>query len=81
MRNWGFEENLSRHSSKYFVQDFRAKKIRGSVYQTKCKAKRKRFKDLSGIKIAKRMIKPNQDIIGEYCIKNDDSVMTVSDGN
>ena len=31
------------------------------------------------LKIAKRLVKTNQDIIGEQCIKNDDGVLTVSD--
>lgn len=29
-------------------------------------------------KIAKRMVKPNQDIIGAQCIRNDDGVLRVS---
>ena len=31
------------------------------------------------LKIAKRMVKTNQDIIGEQCIRNDDGVLAVSD--
>ena len=30
-------------------------------------------------KIAKRIVKTNQDIIGEHCIRNDDGVLVVSD--
>ena len=30
------------------------------------------------LKIAKRMVKTNQDTVGEQCIRNDDGVMAVS---
>ena len=29
--------------------------------------------------IAKRMVKTNQDIIGDQCLRNDDGALTVSD--
>ena len=31
------------------------------------------------VKIAKRMVKINQDILGEQCIRSDDVVLAVSD--
>ena len=33
------------------------------------------------VKIAKRMVKINQDILGEQCIRSDDVVLAVSDEN
>ena len=57
---------------------------RSTIYQAKCKAVRKRLivwwddKKSDVFKTAKRMVKTNQDIIGEQCIRKDDSVLAVS---
>ena len=59
----------------------------GNVYQTKCTTERKRFGNFMQqddqkwdlFKVAKSMVKHNQDIIGEQCIINDDNVLLVSD--
>ena len=58
-----------------------------SVYQSKGKAERKKFGNVMGkdnqkcgaFKIAKMMVKTNQDVIGEQCIRNDDGVLAFSD--
>ena len=65
------------------------KKARMTVWQAKCKAERIRFGNVlqrdeqkcDVFKIAKRMVKINQDIIGEQCIRNEDGVMEFSDKN
>ena len=57
------------------------------IYQAKCKPERKRFGNFmfkaeqkcDVFKIAKRIIKTNQDIIGENCVRSDASVLVVSD--
>ena len=57
------------------------------IYQAKCKPERKRFGNFmfkaeqkcDVFKIAKRIIKTNQDIIGEHCIRSDAGVLVVSD--
>ena len=65
------------------------KKAGRTVYQAKCKAERKRFgrvmwrndQKRDVFKIAKRIVKTNQDITGEQCIRNDNGVLAVSDEN
>ena len=60
--------------------------VRGTVYLTKCTTERKGFENFMRqddqkwdlFKIAKSMVKHNQDI-GEQCITNDDNVLLVSD--
>ena len=57
------------------------------IYQAKCKPEKKRFGNFmlkaalkcDVFKTAKRMIKINQGIISEHCIRSDDVVLTVSD--
>ena len=62
------------------------------VYKAKCKPEGKRFGNVTWrndqkcdvFMIAKRMVKTNmnnQDITGEQCIRNDDSVLAVNDEN
>ena len=56
-----------------------------TVYQSKGKAERKKFGNVmrkdnqkcGAFKIAKMMVKTNQDVIGEQCIRNDDGVLVV----
>ena len=74
-----------RLSESYILAKY--KKLSGGIaYQSKCKAWRKRFGNIiwrddqkcDVLKIAMKMVKTNQDIIGEHCIRNDD-VFTFSD--
>ena len=62
------------------------KKARKGCLQAKCKAERKIFGNVMRrddqkcdvFKIAKKMVKTNQDIIAEQCIRNDDGVPAAS---
>ena len=62
------------------------KKIRRAVYQAEYKAERRQFRNFMQVhdqkynvsKISKRMVKANQDIIGDQCTRNDDGVLTVN---
>ena len=63
------------------------KKAESAVYQAKCKPQRKIFGKVMWrchekqyvFKIAKSMVKTNQDIIGEQQIRNDDGALALSD--
>ena len=63
------------------------KKAESAVYQAKCKPQRKifgkvmwRYHEKQDVfKIAKSMVKTNQDIIGEQQIRNDDGALALSD--
>ena len=56
-----------------------------TVYEDKCKTERRRFGNVmqqkdqkcNVFKIATSMVKTNQDVIGEQCIRNDDGVLVV----
>ena len=73
--------------NKYSVAKRTGTAVRGTVYQAKCTAERKRFgkfmqqddQKCDVLKVAKSMVKTNQDIICEQCIRNDDNILTVSD--
>ena len=70
------------HKMKYLKA--KKKTRRKTVYQAKCRTERKRpgnvmWKDdqeCDVFKFAKRMIKTNENIIGEQCIRNNDDVLT-----
>ena len=75
------------HKTKYFKAKKKAR--RRTVYQAKCRTERKRpgnvmsrdDEEYDVFKFAKRMIKTNENIIGEQCIRNDDDVLTVCDND
>ena len=75
---------MGKHKEKYLEPK---EKARRTVYQAKCKADRKTFANVmlrddqkcDVFKIGKRMVKTNQDIIGEQCIRNDDGLLAVTD--
>ena len=62
------------------------RKAKRAVYQAKCESERKRFGEIERrddqknevFKIAKAMVKTNQDIVGEQCVKNDEGKLAVT---
>ena len=62
------------------------KKAKRAVYQAKYKKRKifgkalqKNYQKCYAFKISKKIVKTNQDIIAEECIRNDDVMLTVSD--
>ena len=74
---------IAKHKGKYLEPK---KKVRGTVYQAKCKAEGNRFGNVMWqddqksdlFKTTKRMVKTNQNVICELYVKNDDGVLEVN---
>ena len=76
-----YERSKNREKSKEKYLEIK-KKAKKAVYQAKYKTERKRFGNVmqrndQDFKIS-RMVKTNQYVIGEECIRNDNDVLTVS---